>query len=232
MRILVLTGTVALSIIAATAPALAQWAVFDSSNYAQALEQVKTLQQQYQTLQQQLQTAQQTYQSVTHLPENMLNELGQQFNTQQLRNILPDSSSVASMLNGSTLSSAATNFLNQNRVYSPTGTDARATEINRSANSIANNQALASDLYTSASAHIIALQGLEGLLASAPDTKAIGDIQARISQEQAVLQAQQVQAQSLLMTQAAASRSEDQRFDEQRRSDWEKMLTDAKAHGG
>jgi type II secretory pathway pseudopilin PulG len=121
MRRLVLTGMVALSIVGATAPALAQWAVFDSSNYAQALEQVKTLQQQYQTLQQQLQTAQQTYQSVTHLPENMLNELGQQFNTQQLRNVLPGSSSITNMLNGSTLSSAATSFLNQNRVYSPRG---------------------------------------------------------------------------------------------------------------
>lgn len=232
MRKLIIAGATALSIFTATAPAHAQWATFDASNYAQALEQVKALQQQYQTMQQQLQTAQQTAQSIAHFPQNELNQLSQQFNTQALRNVLPNSSTVTNQLSGSSLSSAAQGYLNQNRAATPTGTDARATEINRSANSIANNQAMASDLYTSAGNHITALQGLEGQLATAPDAKAVADIQARISQEQAVLQAQQVQAQSLTMMQASAGRNEDQRFDEQRRSDWEKMLADAKAHGG
>lgn len=232
MRKLILAGAAALAIGVGAAPAHAQWTVIDPSNLAQAVQQVRTLQQQYQTLQQQLQTAQQTVDSIRHLPDQAIRQAGQQFNVDQLRNVLPNTNSITNMMDGQQLGSQAQQYLNRNRVYQPTGNDFRSQELNRSAQSIANNQAVATDLYQSASAHITALQGLEGQLATATDAKQVADIQARIAQEQAVLQAQQIQAQSVSMMQAAQTRNEEQRYEENRRQRIESMIAAAKAHGG
>ncbi|UZO95028.1 VirB family protein (plasmid) [Roseomonas mucosa] len=232
MRKLLLAGAMALAIGAGAAPAHAQWTVIDPSNLAQAVEQVRQLQQQYQTLQQQLQTAQQTYESVTHAPDNALRDLGQQFNVDQFRNALPNTQSITNMMDGQAIGAQAQQYLNRNRVYQPTGDDFNAQELNRGAQSIANNQAVATQLYQSASARITALQGLESQLQSAPDAKAVADIQARIAQEQAMIQAQQVQAQSLGMMQQAQERNERQRSVEQRRRGIENAIEAAKQHGG
>ena len=103
--------------------------------------------------------------------------------------------------------------------------------MNRNANSIAGAQAMAGELYQSAATHLQTLQGLEGQLAAAPDTKAIADIQARLAMEQATFQAQQVQAQSLSMWQDAQERNEDEQHDELRRREMENALEQNKAHG-
>lgn len=234
VRKLIFAGVMALAIGAGAVPAQAQFGgvVYDPSNYAQAVAQVKQLQQQYQTMMQQLDTAKKTLDSVTHLPDQAIRQAGQQFNVDQLRNVLPNSSTMTGMMDGQTLGTTAQQYLTRNRVYQPTGNDFRSQELNRSAQSIANNQAVASDLYNSASAHITALRGLEGQLATATDAKAVADIQARIAQEQAVLQAQQIQAQSVGMMQAAQTRNEEQRYEENRRSRIESMIAAAKQHGG
>ena len=120
MRKLLLAGAMALAIGAGAAPAHAQWTVIDPSNLAQAVEQVRQLQQQYQTLQQQLQTAQQTYESVTHAPDNALRDLGQQFNVDQFRNALPNTQSITNMMDGQAIGAQAQQYLNRNRAVSYT----------------------------------------------------------------------------------------------------------------
>ncbi|WP_234422626.1 type IV secretion system protein [Sphingomonas aurantiaca] len=233
MRKSILAGVSAL-VLCVAAPASAQFGgvVYDPSNYAQALEQVRQLQQQYAKMQEQLQTAKSTLDSVSHLPDQALNQIGQQFNTQQLRQALPTGDGVQNLLNGEQLNAQAQQFLNKNRVYQPTGDDFAAQEMTRNGQSIANQQAMANSLYQSSTARINALQGLEGQLAGAKDAKSVADISARIQQEQAYIQAQQVQAQSLQMWQAAQERNAQQRSDEQRRQRVESMIAEAKARGG
>ncbi|ONF49429.1 type IV secretion system protein [Methylobacterium radiotolerans] len=234
MRKLILAGAAALAIGAGGSPAQAQFGgiVYDPSNYAQAVAQVAELKKQYDTLIKQLDTAKQTLNSVTHLPDQVIRDLGREFNVNELRNVLPNRSTITNMMDGQQLGATANQYLSRNRVYQPTGNDFRAQELNRNAQSIANNQAVATELYDSATAHITALQGLEGELASASDAKAVADIQARIAQEQAVLQAQQIQAQSVAMLQAAQARNEEQRAEENRRSKIEHMIAAVKQHGG
>ncbi len=234
MRKRILVGAMALAISAGAVPAHAQFGgvVYDPSNYAQALEQVRQLQQQYQTLQQSLQTAKQTLDSVQHLPDQALNEVSRNLSADRLRNALPSGSDVQGMLNGQQLNQQAAQFRDQNRVYQPTGNDFAATEMARNGQSIANSQAMANQLYQSATSRINVLQGLESQLAGAKDAKAVADISARIQQEQAYIQAQQVQAQSLQMWQAAQERNEEQRYNEQRRQRVESMIEEAKKHGG
>ena len=130
------------------------------------------------------------------------------------------------------LGSAAQGYLNENRIYAPTGQDFNAQEMQRNANSVAGAQAMASELYQSAANRVTALQGIERQLANAPDTKAVADIQARIAAEQAYIQAQQVQAQSLAMWQASQERNQQQRGDEERRRQIDKLIESAKARGG
>ena len=91
---------------------------------------------------------------------------------------------------------------------------------------------MASGLYQSAADRVRALQGLESQLAGARDLKAVADIQARIAQESAYIQAQQVQAQSLAMWQASQQRNADQRHDEERRQQVDRLIEAVKARGG
>ncbi len=229
-------GVAALAL-AAGVPAMAAMVVIDPKAIAEAKEQVDQLGQQLETLKNQYQEMQQTANAVSHLPQDALNQLGQQLNVPELRNPLASSSlDISSIMNGSGIGSgqlgaAAQGYLDQNRVYAPTGQDFQAQQMNRNANSIAGAQAMAGELYQSAATHLQTLQGLEGELAAAPDTKAIADIQARLAMEQATFQAQQVQAQSLSMWQDAQERNEDEQHDELRRREMENAIEQNKAHG-
>jgi type IV secretion system protein VirB5 len=217
--VLALTGTGA-------GPASAQMSVVDVKAIVQAKAQLDQLRQQYAQLQQ-------SYSAIAHVPQGALNQLGQQLNTSQFRNPLGTSSAdLGAIMNGTGSGSAAQDYLDRNRVYSPTGQDFRAQQMNRNATSIAGVQAMAGELYQSSASHITALQGLDGQLAGANDTKAVADIQARIGMEQAAFQAQSVQAQSLAMWQQAQERSENQQRDEVRRQQVDGLIVQAKAHGG
>lgn len=233
MRKMIVAGASALAMLVAGATSAgAQMTVYDPSNFAQALKQVTELRKQYQTLQDQLKTANQTLDSVRHLPNQAVNEIGRQLNVDQFRNALPSVPNVNAMLNGQALGAQAQQYLNQNRVYRPTGQDFGSRELGRNAQSIANSQSLASGLYNSATQRIEALRGLEGQLSGARDAKAVADIQARIATEQAYIQSQQVQAQALQMWQEAQRRNEAQRREEQSRQELDTLIERAKARGG
>lgn len=239
MRKTLLAGAAALALCAGfCAPAQAQWVVTDPWNTAQAVEQVRQAVAQLQVMQQQYQQLQQQYQAIAHLPDQGLQQLGQRFNVPQFRNALPSQSSVlGTVMNGTALGggafgSAAQGYRDQNQVYSSPGQDFQARELDRNGQSVAGAQAMAAGLYQSAADRITTLQGLEGQLASAPDTKAVADIQARLSTESAYIQAQQVQAQSLGLWQTTQERNADQRHDEERRRQVDSLIEAAKARGG
>lgn len=234
MRKMILAGASALAILVTiAAPASAQLTtVFDPSNHTQALNQVRELQRQYRAMQQQLQTAKTTLDSLKHLPDQAVREIGQRMNVDQFRNALPDVSNVDNMLTGERLGAQAQRFLERNRVYKPDGSDFSAGELERNAQSVANSQSLASGLYHSATNRIQALRSLEGALATAPDAKAVADIQARVATEQAYIQSQQVQAQALQMWQEAQRRNEGQRREERSRQELDTLIERAKARGG
>ena len=238
MRKHILAGAAALALCVTTAPAQAQRLVHDPWNTAQAVQQVAHLSQQIHVMQQQYQQLMQTYQAISHLPQNALNQVGRELNVNQFRNALPSqSSALGAVMNGSglgtgNLGAAAQGYLNQNRIYAPTAQDFQSLEMQRNANSVAGSQAMASELYQSAANRVSALQGIESQLASAPDAKAVADIQARVATEQAYIQAQQVQAQSIAMWQASQERNQSQRALEERRRQIDDLIEQAKAHGG
>jgi type IV secretion system protein VirB5 len=237
-RTFILGGVAALTIFAGSlSPAQAQLVVYDPANYLQAVQQVTQLTQQLTVIRQQYQQLQQTYQAIAHLPQNTLNDLGRQLNVDQFRNALPNKSNIlGSVMNGAGLGTgnlglAAQGYLNENRIYVPAGQDFTALEMQRNANSVAGAQAIASELYQSAANRVTALQSIESQLAGATDAKSVADLQARINAEQAYIQAQQVQAQSLAMWQSSQERNQQQRGDEERRRQIDTLIEAAKAHG-
>ncbi|PWC40951.1 type IV secretion system protein [Azospirillum sp. TSO35-2] len=225
-------------IAAAALPARAQYQVLDVTNLARNIEQVQQLAQQLQVMQQQYQQLLNTYQAVAHAPSDALNQLGRQLNVDPFRNALPaQSGALGSVMNGTTLGpgtlgAVAQGYLERNRVYAPASPDFQAQEMQRNATSVAGAQAMAGELYQSAADRVTALQGIEAQLATASDAKAVADLAARIGAEQAYIQAQQVQAQSLLLWQQAQMRNRDQREQERRRQSIDALIEQAKARGG
>ena len=238
MRRHALAAATVTMIAASPLPARAQYQVFDVTNLARNIQQVQQLAQQLQVMQQQYQQLLTTYQAVAHAPSDALNQLGRQLNVDPFRNALPAQSTVlGSVMNGTALGpgglgAAAQGYLDRNRVYAPAGPDFQAQEMQRKATSVAGAQAMAAELYQSAASRVTALQGIEGQLAAAPDAKAVADVAARISAEQAYIQAQQVQAQSLVLWQQAQLRNQEQRDQERRRQSIDELIEQAKAHGG
>lgn len=238
MRGSTLAGSLVLAILAAAPGAQAQQQVLDVANLARNVQQIQQLTQQLQVMQQQYQQLLNTYRAVAHAPSDTLTALGRQLNTDAFRNALPPQSTVlGSVLDGSAagpgaLGAAAEGYRARNRVYAPDGVDFQAQEMQRTAASVAGAQAMAGTLYQSAADRVAVLQGIEGQLATAADTKAVADLAARIGAEQAYIQAQQVQAQALVLWQQAQTRNQEQREQERRRQSIDDLIEQAKARGG
>ena len=227
----------ALAIALAVAPAAhaKQLATFDASNAANTLgtlnqlkNQALQLKEQYDKLQEQLGVAKDAYNAVSHGPEGALNYLGAKLNVPELRQAIGDVQDLQAALKGDNVSgnlgSLANEFLERNRVYAPTDESASSTGMAASAKTIAKDQAIADSFYTSASNHIEALQDIEGQLATAKDTKAVADIQARLQAETAYLQAQQIQLASTEMMQRAEARNRAQQANEKSRKQLDEAL--------
>jgi type IV secretion system protein VirB5 len=221
----------------------AQMAVIDAPNLLnttraviQGAQQVQQLAQQLQTMSQQLTQMQNIFSSVAHLPQSELTQLGQSLNVPSLRQFLPSTSgAIGSVMNGSGLGNMAgigQQYLDQNHVYTPTGGSFNATAMTNNASSIAGVQAMADQLYQSASTHIATLQSLEAQLGSAPDDKAAADISARVQTEQTYIAAQQVEAQSIQTWQAAQVRNVDEQRREKRQQDIDDVINQASSQAG
>lgn len=226
LRRLVGAGVCLLALSAGAAQA--QWATLcvnctdEITEVAREAARIQQVVHQIQTLQLQLEQLQQVYSSMAHLPGAALADLQSTLNVPQLRNPLPGGSApLGQIVNGNGLGLMAglgRQYFDQNHIFAPADPGGYgAASLGQNANSIAGVQAMADQLYQSAASHISALQGLEGLLAGAPDAKAVADISARVQTEQTYLAAQQVQAQTISNWQGAQVRNNEQQRRESRR---------------
>lgn len=243
MRNILIVGFAAVAVVASGA-ARAELPVIDGANLAntaktvvQGAQQIQQLAAQLENMKQQLVTAQQTFDSLTHAPTGNLASFSSQFNVPGLRNILPQNmDSVGSIMNGTGLSGMGPlgqQYASQNRIYQPPANDFAAQQMTTNADSIAGVQALANQLFFSASQHINVIQSLEQTLTDAPDEKTVGDIQARMATEQSYIAAQQVQAQAVQTWQAAQVRNvEEQNTETQRQNIDDVLAADAATSNG
>ena len=217
------------ALVALASAARAQFAVIDAANLVnttrgviQSAQQIDQLVQQLAVLRQQYVQLMQTYAAIAHAPDTILSNASSLFQIPSLRSPVPGQASDLSAIigglgAGTAIGPQITQLLGSNRIYSPVGTDARALAMTANASSIAGTQAMASQLFQSATDHAAALLSMEGELTASPDAKTTADIQARLQMEQAHLQARQVQAQSITTAQTAQIRQTAQQHEESRR---------------
>ena len=190
--------------------ARAQMAVFDSSNFANTLQEVRTAASQLVQLNAQLDQMRQQYQMFTN-PSNITGMLPA-LNMPSLQNAMPSASAITGQIAGSanTLSSAGQAFYNLNHVYTATGSDPQAVMLNRSAVSTANIQGMASANLASIEQRQASLNDMQAELDNAPDIKQVAAINGRIAIESNAIQGQQAQAQNLAALAAAQAQADQQ----------------------
>lgn len=228
MKRVLAAGVCALALMS---PARADLPVIDNASLVQLFQQVRQGLQTLQLLQQQLQQVMAVYQSLSHVTDlasavGVLRTLGMQnplpVNIGAVQSLLAGSANTQGML-GSIGSLFNTNF-SANHVYTPTGGSFEARLLQRNATSIAGIQALAGQAYQSMSDRLSAMTQLQHRLATAQDTKDVQDLQARLQSEQAYIQSQSAQVQTLAIMQIAAYQSLQQQREEERQQDIDNVL--------
>lgn len=201
-----------LALVVIVPTARAQWAVVDAPAIVQLIQEVQTMQQQLATARQQLQSAQQALTAMTG-DRGMEQLLG---NT--VRNYLPSNwTDVTNAALGrgasgySGLAADVQRIVAANAVLSPQGLAALSSadqqQIQRARQSIATQQALASEALANSSGRFAAIQGLIAAIATASDAKAVLDLQARIGAEVGMLQNEQTKLQILFQGMQAQTMS-------------------------
>ena len=191
MKLPLLAGAVAACALAllTPAPAAAQLQVI-CPTCASELGQVSRWAQQASQMVQQLNQAVQRYQqlqatfaSITGARD--VTSVASALNS--LRSVLPPSGTVPGIANGGTVAAGTSGFLQTNRVYTPTGTDFEAQEMQRRQQAYANLQAMALTGMQRAEERRDSFQEFVAAAGTQPDTQASASLQNRIQLEQAML---------------------------------------------
>jgi type IV secretion system protein VirB5 len=179
------------------------------------VSQLRSMQQQYTQLQY-------TVASLQHLnPQSLTTAAGLLNNAMRL----PGSAAalIPGLNFGSNLSAAGQPFYNQNHVYTPTGTDFAAMELQRRQMATANIQGEAQTVLTTISQRVASLAQLEASIVSQPDVTAVAAINARINSEHMYLTNETNHVsnlQAMLQTQQAVDQQRAEQHDRQQAETW------------
>jgi type IV secretion system protein VirB5 len=207
----------AVSTVTFAASAHAQEIVYDPTNYGKMIEQAQTALQQLEQLKSQVQQAQRLYDGFNQA--SGVNGLASLLNTPQLRAVLPDASTFVGAANGNLtalgqIGARAAEIRSANRLYTPPASDSLGQALEASGNRAARDLALGEAVADAGAQRLTGLQQLQASLDTAPDARAVMDLQARLTAEQAMIANDQMRLQGLAMSQAAESRVVKQREQE------------------
>lgn len=227
-RPILLTAT-ALLLVAAAAPVRAEMVVTDPGAYAKMLDQIREAQAQLSQLQEQVRQGteiigqgQRLYDSLNQISN--VNSIAGLLNTPGVRTLLPaEFSDARRLMSGDlqdlgSLASRATTIRDSNRIYSPVA-DAGIGEaeqfyrdtLEKAGVRAARDMAVGERVTQTADQRLQGLQQLREALSTAPNARAVLDLQARIDAEAAMIQNDQMRLQGIAIMQAADQRLQDQR---------------------
>jgi type IV secretion system protein VirB5 len=191
MRRSILPIAVALAAMTAV-PAHAQQVVYDPTSFAQMVKDARTAIEQLDSLKAQVQQGEELFASLNDLSN--VNAIAERLGLPEIRNPLPDMA---------TLRSAADGDLS--------APSAAAEALERAGARTARDLAIGEAVDRSATDRLEGLETLRRALDTAPNARAVMDLNARLAAEQALIQNEQIRLQGLALTQAAEARLEDQR---------------------
>jgi type IV secretion system protein VirB5 len=198
----------------------AQVIVHDPTSYAQMVEEARTALEQLRALQAQVEQAEALFESLNELSD--VNALARELGLPEVRSPLPDLEALRAAADGDlsalgTLAERADAIRAETRLYTPPSDDLSEAEafyrdsLERAGARTARDLALGEAIGESADRRRDGLETLRGALDTAPSARAVLDLEARLSAEQALIQNEQVRLQGLALTQAAEARLEEQR---------------------
>ncbi|MGE7199640.1 type IV secretion system protein [Brevundimonas naejangsanensis] len=213
---------------AATAAALwitagaaqAQQIVHDPTSYAQLVREARTALDQLEQLREQVRQGEHLFDSLNEISD--VNALARELGLPEVRNPLPDLRSLRTAADGDlsalgALAARADAIRAETRLYAPTAGDVPEVDryyreaLERAGARTARDLAVGEAVGAAADQRLVGLEALRQALDTAPNARAVMDLEARLSAEQALIQNEQVRLQGLALTQAAEARLEEQR---------------------
>lgn len=213
MKTPLLGVSLALGLVATSHQAHAQVLVHDPGAVAQLISQAQTAVSQLDELREQVAQAERLYESFNDLSQ--INDLAAVLLTPEVQRYLPELSQFQAAAKGDlralgAIAARAEAIREENRTYVPV--DARSAEILEASGArSARDMALGEKIGEIADQRLQGLEELRSALNGAENARAVMDLTARLSAEQAIIQNDQVRLQGMLIMQAAEERLQAQR---------------------
>ncbi|MEN5229723.1 type IV secretion system protein [Brevundimonas naejangsanensis] len=217
-----LAAAMALAGFAAAPAANAQWVVHDPAAFAQMVQDARNTLDQLRALQTQVEQGEALLDSLNSA--SGVNALASELGLPEVRSPLPDLDALRAAANGDLsalgdLADRAEAIRRGTRLHTPSAApDADVfylEALERSGSRTARDLALGEAIGRSSDRRRDGLEALRSALDTAPNARAVLDLEARLAAEQALIQNEQVRLQGLALTQAAEARLEEQRAREQ-----------------
>lgn len=221
-----LAATAALVLaLTASVPAHAAMLVYDPTSYVKLIEQAKTAIDQLEQLKSQVQQGQQLFESLN--TSSGVGQIAALLTSPALRQALPEVSALAAAAQGDLkalgdIGTRADAIRTAARLYTAVTGDPRGADLEAAGQRAARDLALGEAVTTAGSQRLAGLQQLQTAIDAAPNARAVLDLQARATTEQAMIANDQMRLQGLAMAQAAEDRMQAQR-------DRERMLAESDA---
>lgn len=218
-RFIAATSVAALLLIAAPT-ARAQQIVHDPTAFAQMIKDARATLEQLQALQTQIEQQQALFDSLNDLSD--VNRLAGTLGLPEVRNPLPDLRALRAAADGDLsalgdLADRAETIRRETRLYTSASDGLSEADafyrdsLERAGARTARDLALGEAVGAASDRRLDGLEALRQALDTAPNARAVMDLEARLAAEQALIQNEQLRMQGLALTQAAEARLEEQR---------------------
>lgn len=214
MKPRLLAATIAAGLTFLGPAAQAQMIVHDPTSYAKLIAQAQTALDQLNELKAQVQQGQQLFTSLNQASN--VSTIASQLNIPSLRELLPDTSAFEAAAKGDlaalgAISARAAEIRAGARLYTGPAGDEAAIDLEAGGDRAARDLAVGEAVTTAGARRLQGLKELQRAIDTAPNARAVMDLQARATTEQAMIANDQMRLQGLAMAQAAEDRLQRQR---------------------
>ena len=192
----------------------AQLAVYDATSYAKLIQQATTAVNQLNELKTQVTQGQQLFSSLNDA--SGVSKIASALGVPSLRSFLPDTSALSAVAKGDfsalgALGAKADAIRSANRLYTASADDPLGADLEAAGQRAARDLALGQRVTDAGAQRLEGLKELQAAIDSAPNARAVMDLQARATTEQAMIANDQMRLQGIAMAQAAEDRLQAQR---------------------
>lgn len=200
----------------------AQLAVYDATSYAKLIEQATTAVNQLNELKTQVTQGQQLFSSLNDA--SGVSKIASALGVPSLRSFLPDTSALTAVTQGDfsalgAIGAKADAIRSASRLYTAPADDPVGADIEAAGQRAARDLALGQSVTDVGAQRLEGLKDLQAAIDTAPNARAVMDLQARATTEQAMIANDQMRLQGIAMAQAAEDRLRVQRDQERAKAE-------------